>query len=549
MIKPFSLKNNYYSSRKKTDPYTIAIWLILALGIFVRLYHFFYNRSLWEDEIYLSEGIVNRTFTEILTKPLPYLQKAPLGYLLISKVFTVLFGNQEMALRLYSCICGVVSLFVFVPVARHYLNSLGVIIALTLLAFSPPLVYHSVEAKPYGTELLATILILRLYLKYQNQTQLRQLLAWGIFGAIIIWFVYPGIFVLAATGLTAAVIYLKKKNYKAILRLLLPASLWLISFGVSYLLYAREGSGSGWLVDFWQKHDSYMPVAPLPTVLWLLHRMFYFLHYPLGLSWFNNWAEPGIFYKIISRMAIVPILLMVFGIRYFYQTNKRFLLLLGAALLVALAVSVLKLYPFHERLTVYLAPYILILIAGGCEFLFTKKLSFKVLQFVLIVLLVFGPIKNTISQIIHPDLFGDYKKSYQREALLYVNKHFRSGDAVYIYRNDIPGYLFYKQQIPLQYKAVLGNDYRCSTNNFHDYFSGIKADLNAIQAKRIWVIYGNWDINVGEYMGVPAWYYQNQDGVQRFSQFLLQNGKIIEEFKPEDGGKTSNIHAVLLEMD
>ena len=137
--------------------YNLFVCIIIAIGIFFRLYHFFNNRSLWEDEIYLSSGIINHSFNDIFTKQLPYLQKAPLGYLLVARFFVSIFGTNEIGLRFFPLLCGTISLFVFLPVARYFLKLEGLIIALCIFSFAPTLVYHSVEAKPYITELLATI--------------------------------------------------------------------------------------------------------------------------------------------------------------------------------------------------------------------------------------------------------------------------------------------------------------------------------------------------------------------------------------------------------
>ncbi|WP_158825168.1 glycosyltransferase family 39 protein [Mucilaginibacter lacusdianchii] len=548
MLSQLNLKADDFPGTKHKKVYHIALWTVIAIGAFIRLYHYFYNRSLWEDEIYLSAGIVNKSLVEILTRPLPYLQKAPLGYLLVSRFCVWVFGNHEMALRLYPLICGLLSLFLFVPVARYYLKPLGVVVGLAMLAFSPPIIYHNVEAKPYGTELLATLIVLWLFIKYQNQTHWRKLLVWGIYGSIIVWFTYTAIFVLAATGITLAISYTTKRNWKALIRMVVPGAMWLLSFAVSYFLYAKEGSESGWLVDFWQKHDGYIPLSPVPAAMWLLHRVFSFLHYPVGLSWYNDWSEHNVIKQILNRMAFGPLLFLALGVPYFYKYNKRFLLLVGIAILITVSTSALKLYPFHERLTVYLAPYIIILLASGCEAIVWPGLFVKVIRYILIALLLFGPFKNSLEQVIKPRLFADYKKSYQREALFYLQQHIHQGDAVYIHRTDIPGYTFYKSIYPLHFNAVLGHDFRNTTSNFKDYLLKTDAELKSLHAKRIWIVYNTLDAKVGEYVDMPQWYYRNHDGMERLEKHLNQLGRKVDEFRPTDGRLKSDVSVLLIEL-
>jgi 4-amino-4-deoxy-L-arabinose transferase-like glycosyltransferase len=528
--------------------YLTAIWMVISAGIALRLFHFFDNRSLWEDEVYLSAGIVKMTFYDLLHQQLPYLQKAPLGYLLVARLMVDLFGNHEMALRLYPLLAGVAAQFLFVPVVRHFLKPLGALVAVALLALSPPLVYHSVEAKPYGTELCGTILVIWWYIRYRYETDIKQLLLLGLYGAILVWFAYTAIFLLAAMALAISLPYLRHRKWKIVVRLVLPSALWLISFGITYLLFAKAGSHSGWLIDFWKHHDGYIPVSPVSGVIWMVHRLFSFFHYPLGLSWQNDWMVHGAVRQIIQRAAWLPLLLMPAGIIYFYgKRNYSFLPMAFTTLFVALMGSALRLYPFHERLTVYLAPVVIVLLAGGCEWFSAKGKAVKWIGFGLAAMLLVGPAKNSISQVAHTNLFGDYKKSYQREAMQYVNSRYQPGDAVYVYRTDIPAYWFYKDLLPLKFAGTLGKDYRVNSYNFEEYFVKVDADIASVGSKRVWIMYNTMDAKVGEYVDVPAWYYKNHDGIERFREHLLKTGIKLDEFYPADGGTTSNVHAVLIE--
>jgi hypothetical protein len=545
MSAPFGTTATINPSAKSNNIYLITAWCIVAVVIALRLFHFIDNRSLWEDEIYLSAGIVHMNFHELLAQPLPYLQKAPIGYLLITRLLVQVFGNNEMALRLYPLVTSTSALILFIPVARYYLKPLGAVVALALLALAPPLVYHSVEAKPYGTELFATVLVLWLYIRYQHATRLAPLFMWGVYGAILMWFVYTGIFVQAAVALVVIVKYLKQKDWKIVFRLMVPFGMWVVSFGASYLLYAKQGSDSGWLVDFWEKHDGYIPLSPVAGITWIIHRVFSFFHYPLGLSWKNDWSEHGVFKQILQRMAFIPIIFTLGGVIWFFKYNKKYLLLTGAVVLVAIVASALKMYPFHERLTVYLAPVIILIIAGGTGLLSNRWIYFT---YVMAGLLLYGPLKNSLAQVGNPHLFGDYKKSYQREALQYLNTVYQPGDAVYIYWNELPGYKLYQTIQPLKFTGIEGHDYRHKANSFDMYFSKLDADLKAIGKKRIWVVYSNIDIPVGDYIGNPAWYYQNNDGVEQFHKHLQMLGREVEMFRPAGKGVVTNVHVSLVTL-
>ena len=75
-------------------------WLLVAVGIILRIRQYLANRSLWGDETSLAVNIVSRSFIG-LTEPLGFHQAAPVGFLFIEKILILLFGNTEYILRLF----------------------------------------------------------------------------------------------------------------------------------------------------------------------------------------------------------------------------------------------------------------------------------------------------------------------------------------------------------------------------------------------------------------------------------------------------------------
>src|SRR5512139_456910 len=89
-----------------------AIALLFLAGILLRLRQYLTGRSLWMDEAMLALNIVNRSFGELL-KPLDYDQGAPLGFLMVEKLFNLLLGRSEYALRLFPLLVGILSIWLF----------------------------------------------------------------------------------------------------------------------------------------------------------------------------------------------------------------------------------------------------------------------------------------------------------------------------------------------------------------------------------------------------------------------------------------------------
>ncbi|UOQ77039.1 glycosyltransferase family 39 protein [Hymenobacter sp. 5516J-16] len=133
---------------------------------------------------------INMGFWELATQPFQYEQKAPIGYLWVSRLSVLLFGKREMALRLFPLLCGVGTLGVFTLIARHYLKTWGAVVAVGILALSPACIYHSVEAKQYSTELFMATLCLWLYIRFHKSASLPALLTWGYWGHHPVVFVF-----------------------------------------------------------------------------------------------------------------------------------------------------------------------------------------------------------------------------------------------------------------------------------------------------------------------------------------------------------------------
>ncbi|WP_146897816.1 glycosyltransferase family 39 protein [Adhaeribacter aerolatus] len=494
---------------------SLSISALLAIGIFLRVFHFVDNRSLWIDEIYLATSLIKMNFGELLAPYLDYEQKAPVGFLWLVRACVMLFGTNEMALRLMPLLTGIASLFLFLPVARYFLKPMGVAVALGILALAPPLVYHAVEIKQYGFELFAAILVLYLYIRYQQKTDYGSLLFWGVAGAIIIWFSYTSIFLLAGMGIGLGLYYLLKRNWPAFFRTVIPATLWLLSFAVNYFLFTYKHAGSEWLTIWFRTYDGFMPFPPTSAadLGWFVQKIFSTLHYPLGLSWYSLHFEYNALLRILARMAWLPLIFLVVGLYGFFKHDKKVFLVMVLPFGLHLFASGLELYPFFDRLTVYLAPILILFIARGCQQLVEiLPVRQRFWQYALPILLLTGPLVNSLRQVINPALFGDYKKSYQREALLYINEHYKPGDTVYVYWNTWPAYNFYKNAYGLKFDAIIGKDVRNISGSYEEYFANLRPDFEALAGKkRVWVVYNKFAMNkIGDIEGHPAWYYNDK---------------------------------------
>ncbi|WP_224996027.1 glycosyltransferase family 39 protein [Cesiribacter sp. SM1] len=488
-------------------------WFVIGAGIFLRLFHYVDNRSLWNDELYLVTSFVKMSFMELATSQLYYEQKAPIGFLWLVKACVVLFGQKEMALRLIPLITGVASLLLFLPVTRYFLRPMGVLLAMGLMAFSPVLVYHSVEIKQYSTEMFASVLCLYLYIRYHDRFDAKSLLLWGVGGALILWFSYSAIFFLAGIAMAVSLHYLLKREWRAMFLSIIPFTFWLLSFGLSYYLFISRQADAEWLMEWFRLRGGFLPLdASFTDVLsWIFHSLYSFLDYPLNVLWSHYKIEAlqSSLLRFIIKMAAPMFLFWGLGALLFYKENKtRFLVLFLPFALTLLAAMIDK-YPFYDRLLVFLAPVPILMMAKGCQRI-TRYLPAKVgrWRYLLPAIMLLWPVFLSARQVIDTDMFAAGKKSYYREGIMYIKEHMQEGDVVLLYWNTEHLYQYYNEVYGLGINAVQLPDVRMSATDEYDYLNKLrKAYAPAIGKKRVWFVYDPWvSMQIGDFDSKITWY-------------------------------------------
>ncbi|WP_316839581.1 ArnT family glycosyltransferase [Pedobacter gandavensis] len=503
---------------KRTLLSNYKVWLLLFLisGILLRLYHFFYNRALWMDEVYLSSSLLRMDYLDLAMQPLDYQQKAPIGFLWTVRFFVEIFGPTEQALRLFSLICGILSLFLFIPICRYFTNEKGAVVCLGILAFASPLVFHAVEVKQYQTEMFTTLLILYSYIKYQQKSTYPDLLVWGLIGALVLWFSYAAIFVLAgiATGLSFYRII--KKDWPMFFRQCIPFLIWFLSFGINYLYFTHRHAESRWIVDWFDFYKNFMPMPPksIEDLEWYALNLYRLFDYPLGFLWTVKW------------LVLLPLSMLFLGLALFYKRLQDFLVLCFPFLFLFLA-SGLKLYPLTERFWVFISP-ILILFIGNGYLWCVSRFHNQLFNVVFALLLGSGLLLNSMEYVKHPEELIGHKRSFQREALAVLEEKFQAGDVVYVYWNDLPGYKVYQRIHPSSFKAIEGKDYRFVSTDVNSYLNRLKSDFEGIKGKkRVWFLYNDYyRTDIGDPIGQPAWYYEKgADPILKLLAHISAQGK------------------------
>ena len=210
----------------------------IVAGIVLRIVPYFYNRSLWGDEATLAASICTRTLQNLVLSPLDWGQSAPVGYLYIVKILTLLFGKTEWVFRIWSLVTSFGSIYILYLLLRNKVAKHYALIFTAIYSLLDGYIYYANELKPYMSDNFFALLVLYLWQQYQ----LKKVPFWVLIVSysIIIWFSFVSVFFIAACMILLCFSLLKKflseqgNERKKILFKIGICSIVLISFVVYY---------------------------------------------------------------------------------------------------------------------------------------------------------------------------------------------------------------------------------------------------------------------------------------------------------------------------
>ncbi|MCK5632286.1 hypothetical protein KAH94_00895 [bacterium] len=144
---------------------------IIAASLFfvcMCLFHYFSQRPLWEDEIYVYNNIKSHDFAELFGV-LDHTQSFPRVYLVIIKFFAEFFNLHALALRFLPLIMMLAAFFIWLKLYRHSLkDSHLVFLAVLSFACGYRLIYYAGELKPYSMDVLVVALFSLFFLRQKT---------------------------------------------------------------------------------------------------------------------------------------------------------------------------------------------------------------------------------------------------------------------------------------------------------------------------------------------------------------------------------------------
>jgi hypothetical protein len=324
---------------------------ILLSGITLSLVQFIYNRCLWRDEASLALNIINKNSLELL-KPLDCNQVAPILFLQLEKLFSILLPNSEYGLRLLPLLCFWFSLYFFYRILKlTFKNYYTIIFALSLFVFNYNLIYYSSEVKQYMCDVLVLTSIYYFILKNYKKEENKYYLL-GILGCVSIYLSNVTPIILFSIGVY--LLYDSWIDKKIYFKHMAGVSIvWVITF-LSYYYYFIHGHPTkNFMLTYWS--NAFMP-----------HNLFSADFYLFLIDKFKMLFDSP--YGIMDKI-LFPVLYLIGLVTLSIRRKTGILLIMLMPIFLQLLLSAFKLYPFDVRLILYTVPIVIIITSFGFEYL------------------------------------------------------------------------------------------------------------------------------------------------------------------------------------
>ncbi|MCD7780180.1 MAG: hypothetical protein LUH05_05860 [Candidatus Gastranaerophilales bacterium] len=353
---------------KRFSIYTISLVIVFAIGIILRILTFI-NRCYFVpiDECHSLYEIGSSSYITVLTTFVEGANFLPFCRLILKFIHQI-FGFNYVILKLPALLAGICSLFVFYKVLdKLFKNKILIISALIIFSFSYNLINYSAMIKFYMFDVLIALLILYYTLtikdKYKEETiPLKTLFISCLVSVLFIFTSFNAIVIIEIYWFLLFLKYFFNKNIPNVIRLIIYQAVAGIFIIIEYLTYINQMSGDESLKNQWLTNGFFFRPDTFDAINSLIH-FSYFCFY-----WYDNELS----YRLPDFVILLFLLIFIAGIiRFTIPAFKKHMgdgLFVISPVLFFLLLSFLYIYPFCNRIIVFLIPFFIIIIFKALDF-------------------------------------------------------------------------------------------------------------------------------------------------------------------------------------
>lgn len=461
----------------------VALWLLVLFGVAVLLRNYLLPITFFLDETFILFNIVEKDIADY-AGPLHHYQIAPMGFMLAVRAAIEVFGLDEWSARLVPLAAGVLSLPLFALLIRRMCAPLPGLLMLLGWLLSAEFMLQACRVKPYTLDVLFALLGLWVGLwLLGRRCGVKETLLAALIAASGVWFSVSFYLMLPGVGLVLLASRLRAGWWRDLLGLSVVAAAGLLSGAAHYFWVLVPQKLAG---DTAEYMDAFWAGGFLPA----------------------PWAHP---YRLIVRLEVVigrasglglaglVMALAVLGFVLALRRRDHRAWVVAMPVVVAVLASGLRVYPLEDRLTMFMGPSILILVAWGLMGVrqaFAGKLGVG-LMLAAGLLMVSRPLGGLAQAEFADDVLP---------VLEYVHEHLEPDQRVYLYYGAHNPYDFYRTHMDpaLNFdpeRTVRGGEHR-------DDWTGYQQEVQSLQqaGQDVWFIISHdavgWGIDEAAYFSM-----------------------------------------------
>ncbi|MBU4333321.1 MAG: glycosyltransferase family 39 protein, partial [Candidatus Omnitrophica bacterium] len=393
--------------------------ILFCCGAALRLKHYFENRSLWLDEAYLSIDIANTSLFGLASFQtiLPGQPRQPVGFLIISKIFTLIFGICEYSLRLFPLLSSLLALYILYLLTKKVLGRNAALLALAIFTFAEPLVYYAAEVKPYSCDVLISLILFFSSINFlTGDISVKKIRDFCLLGIVSMWFSTSSLLVLPAIGFLILCRIFKEKKLELFISFASTCVFFITNFLIIYVKSLSKMLANSSIMSTSIPVFMPRPIWSLSSLHWLLEKSTGIFEHSLGMG---------------MGFGYLALTLLLVGCYDLFKKNRMMGALFLLPLMTFLAANFLHKYPFHYRMLLFLTPCIVIFISQGF-FAVIKMLPCGCLssRILIIAMLIFPSARMSLNSFVKP-----HRYSNTRPVIKYLSEHYQKGDSL-IYNNS-----------------------------------------------------------------------------------------------------------------
>lgn len=354
---------------ERTDPAPNAkarsdrVWLLLSAAVVVagaglRIRHWAFGRSLWNDELSLAFNIGGRDYFGLLHS-LWLGQSAPPAWLWLERASIDLFGHGERALRLVPLLFGIGLLGLLWWLGGRLLSGAGRCAVLALAAFNPFLISYSNQLKQYSSEAFWTTVVVGagLLIVRGRLTWRRILLFWGVVLVSATLSVLAILVAALVAAVVAGTILARRSDpwrarWLTLLRFAAVSPVWLGASALIYVATQRAAQANPALSAYWAKVYPKQPLYHVGATLhWLRETYSSLMTMPFAVRFGWLFALAALVGAVVCLRRRGPVTLI----------------LLLTPIGFGLAGAALSVYPLSDRLALFAVPTCLLVLAFAAD--------------------------------------------------------------------------------------------------------------------------------------------------------------------------------------